>query len=170
MGSSYVDNHQGFYTGELLEALNHRTEADMDRYACSEAVDCMEAYYKVSTEVNPPNQSRTPQKIRLWRSKYSNMLQVAMKVMVDNFSVLGIESCILDGLSDTFSPDTVMRLDDSLIRNIAAETEESQIERARTIKKLTSLVAGLQTLNRLNRNKLAGRWIQFGTESILQEG
>lgn len=79
-----------------------------------------------------------------------------MKVMVDNFGVLGIESCILDGLSNTFSPNTVMRLDDSVIRNIAAETEESQIERARTIKKLTSLVAGLQTLNRLNQNKLVG--------------
>ena len=80
-----------------------------------------------------------------------------MKVMVDNFCVLGIERCILDGLSDTFSPDTVMRLDDSLIRSIAAETEESQLERAATIKKLKSLEAGLQTLNRLNRNKPAGR-------------
>ncbi len=84
-----------------------------------------------------------------------------MKVMVDNFGVLGIERCILDGLSDTFSPDTVMRLDDRLIRNIAAETEESQIERARTVKKLNSLEAGLQTLNRLSRNKAAGWWMLF---------
>ena len=84
-----------------------------------------------------------------------------MKVMVDNFGVLGIERCILDGLSDIFSPDMVMRLDDSLIRNIAAETEESQIERARTIKKLKSLEAGLQTLNRLNRNKPTGWWMSF---------
>ena len=53
MGSSYVASPQGFHTGELLEALNQRTEADIDRYACSEAVDCMEAYYKVSTEVSP---------------------------------------------------------------------------------------------------------------------
>ncbi len=57
MGSSYVINHQGFYTGELLEALNQRNEADMDRYACSEAVDCMEAYYKVSTVVNHPRKT-----------------------------------------------------------------------------------------------------------------
>ncbi len=63
-GSSYVGSHQGFDTGDLLEALNQRTEADMDRYACSEAVDCMEAYYKVSTEVNLPNKSRDPPKIR----------------------------------------------------------------------------------------------------------
>ena len=32
----------------LLEALNESTEVDMDRYACSEAIDCMRAYYKVS--------------------------------------------------------------------------------------------------------------------------
>lgn len=100
-------------------------------------------------------------------------LQVAMKVMVDNFAVLGIESCIMDGLSDTFSPDAVMRLDDSLIKKIATETEESQLERARTITKLKSLEAGLQTLNRLDRNKTAGWWMSFAhapmTEAVLYE-
>ena len=57
-GSSYVSPHQGFHTGDLLEALNQRTEADMDRYACSEAVDCMEAYYKVSANVNSPAKTK----------------------------------------------------------------------------------------------------------------
>ena len=33
----------------LLSALTSRTEGDMDRYACSEILDCMEAYYKVGT-------------------------------------------------------------------------------------------------------------------------
>lgn len=83
-------------------------------------------------------------------------LQVAMKVIVDNFSVLGIEHCLLDGLPDTLSPDTVMKLDDTSTRNIPTETEDSQIERARAIKKLKSLEAGLQTLNRFNRSKHAG--------------
>lgn len=32
---------------DLLSALASSTEADMDRYACSEILDCMEAYYKV---------------------------------------------------------------------------------------------------------------------------
>jgi Dynamin family/Dynamin central region len=32
----------------LVSALDQSTEADMDRYACSEAIDCMQAYYKVS--------------------------------------------------------------------------------------------------------------------------
>lgn len=32
----------------LIESLAADTEANMDKYACSEALDCMEAYYKVS--------------------------------------------------------------------------------------------------------------------------
>ena len=39
--------HQRFNTGELLRALAPSRDADMDRYACSLAIDCMEAYYKV---------------------------------------------------------------------------------------------------------------------------
>ena len=33
---------------QLLIALLQRTEPDMNRFACSEALDCMEAYYKVN--------------------------------------------------------------------------------------------------------------------------
>ena len=33
----------------LLSALTSKTEADMDRFACSKILDCMEAYYKVCT-------------------------------------------------------------------------------------------------------------------------
>jgi GTPase SAR1 family protein len=32
----------------LVDLLTTRTEVDMDRFACSEAIDCMQAYYKVS--------------------------------------------------------------------------------------------------------------------------
>ena len=32
---------------KLISSLTSRTEADMDLYACSEIVDCMQAYYKV---------------------------------------------------------------------------------------------------------------------------
>lgn len=36
-------------TKNLLDALTCETEADMEKYACSEALDCMDAYYKVSS-------------------------------------------------------------------------------------------------------------------------
>jgi len=46
-GSSYINPSLPFETGKLLNAINQRDEQDMDRYACSEAIDCMQAYYKV---------------------------------------------------------------------------------------------------------------------------
>jgi hypothetical protein len=33
----------------LISALSTKNEVDMDRYACGEAVDCMLAFYKVSS-------------------------------------------------------------------------------------------------------------------------
>ena len=50
-----------------------------------------------------------------------------------------------------------MKLDESLINEIFAETEDSQIERVRTAKILTSLEAGLNILSRLSRQKQAGQ-------------
>jgi GTPase SAR1 family protein len=53
--SSYIQP-QSFNTADLLDALTQRTEEDPDRFACSETVDCMEAYYKVSAiDICRPN-------------------------------------------------------------------------------------------------------------------
>src|SRR6266536_4466878 len=84
-----------------------------------------------------------------------------MKVLIDDFAILGTEHFLLDGLPDIFSPDTVMKLDERLTMDIAAESEDSRTERDRTIKKLEILEAGLQTLNRLGRHKLSGRLDTF---------
>ena len=76
-----------------------------------------------------------------------------MKVLVDSFAVLGIENCLLNMLPETFSPDTVMGLDEGLTEEIATETEDSLNERALVTRKLDSLEAGLKTLNRLGQYK-----------------
>jgi hypothetical protein len=47
-GGSFVDERK-FNLRSIVNSLNENTEADMDRYACSEAIVCMEAYYKVCT-------------------------------------------------------------------------------------------------------------------------
>ena len=55
----YIDQHKDLR--QLVTALVQSTEPDMNRFACSEALDCMEAYYKViqlifypaSTFINP---------------------------------------------------------------------------------------------------------------------
>jgi hypothetical protein len=45
--SSYPLAQKAFNTTDLLDALSGKPEDDMELYACSEAIDCMEAYYKV---------------------------------------------------------------------------------------------------------------------------
>jgi Dynamin family/Dynamin central region len=47
MGDNDQVRQRSFSMKNLVESLNQSTEADMDRYACSEAIDCMQAYYKV---------------------------------------------------------------------------------------------------------------------------
>lgn len=84
------------------------------------------------------------------------MKQVALKVLVDNVAVLGIEQCLLSGLADIFSPNVVMMVPDQLLQEVAAETEDSQAERKRLKHKLGVLEVGLKSLNRLNRHKPAG--------------
>lgn len=44
--SVYLDNYKDLRP--LVAALVQRTEPDINRFACSEALDCMEAYYKVA--------------------------------------------------------------------------------------------------------------------------
>ncbi|KAK0890676.1 hypothetical protein LTR91_022708 [Friedmanniomyces endolithicus] len=109
---------------KLLEALNPEPEGNMDQFACSEATYCMEAYYKV-----------------------------AMKTLVDNIAVLGIESCLLEGLKDAFTAQTVMGLKDDMVQKIAAEDQDSVTERTRTQEKVRILEDGLRTLNRYRRSK-----------------
>lgn len=110
-------------TKHLLDALTKETEADMEIFACSEALDCMEAYYKV-----------------------------AMKFVVDDFGIHTIEECLLKKLPDIFTPATVISLDDSVIENIAAESEESIVERASCMGKLEILERALSVLHRLDRH------------------
>jgi hypothetical protein len=79
--------------------------------------------------------------------------QVAMKVLVDVFSVLSIEKCLLEKLSKIFYPEVVISLSDSVLESIAAETEDSKAERVSSTKKLEVLEATLKLLNRLDRHK-----------------
>ncbi|KAL9128773.1 MAG: hypothetical protein Q9217_002622 [Psora testacea] len=99
----------------LLSALSSRTEADMDRYACSEILDCMEAYYKV-----------------------------AMKSVIDNVAVHAIECCLIVGISDLLSPSSVLQMNQELLCGIAAETHQNQALREQTQRKLAVLQAGLE--------------------------
>lgn len=79
-----------------------------------------------------------------------------MKVLVDNFSVLAVEQCMLNDLANILSPDVVMKLKDDSVRAIAAESEDSVLERQRTTETLNTLQDGLLILNRFSRPRSAG--------------
>ncbi|KAL8646162.1 MAG: hypothetical protein Q9226_006989 [Calogaya cf. arnoldii] len=112
---------------ELVASLGHSTEKDMDRHACSEAISCMRAYYKV-----------------------------AMKVLVDNFSVLAVEKCMLSDLAAILSPDNIIKLSDDEVNALAAESDTSILERRRATEELKTLQEGLKELNRFSRFRDAG--------------
>ena len=81
-----------------------------------------------------------------------------MKVLIDNFSVLAVEKCMLAKLADILSPDIVIELDDDTVRSIAAEPESAAHERQRITKELKTLREGLVILNRYDRLRTAGEF------------
>jgi len=87
-------------------------------------------------------------------------------MLVDNIAVPGIESCLLEGLKDAFTAQTVMGLEDGLVQKIAAENQDSVTERTRTQEKLRILEDGLHTLNRYRRSKHQGIAIPSGLSEI----
>ncbi|OIW28148.1 hypothetical protein CONLIGDRAFT_600580 [Coniochaeta ligniaria NRRL 30616] len=108
----------------LVTTLMGDTEADMERYASSVAVDYMQAYYKV-----------------------------ALKKFVDDVSVLAIESCLVKKLPSLINPEKVFDMDDEEISRLAAESNSTSAERIRCGEKRDILQAGLQELRRLDRHR-----------------
>ena len=106
-----------FNMDALFDALVRKSEADMDTYASFTATDFMEAYYKV-----------------------------ALKKIIDDFSVLAVEACFIQQLPTLFSPADVIDLDEATVAALAAESEESSKERARSSEKLRVLEDGLKAL------------------------
>lgn len=86
----------------------------------------------------------------------TGVLQVAQKTLVDIFSELAIEQCLLQQLPEMFTPEVVFALEPDEIESIAAESEESRVERSRTMEKLKILEGTLKVLHSLDRHKSVG--------------
>ncbi|KIH86345.1 hypothetical protein SPBR_08141 [Sporothrix brasiliensis 5110] len=109
----------------LLDKLLRATEPDMQRVAASNAIDYMEAYYKV-----------------------------ALKSFIDNVSVLVVEQCLLSKLPGLFPPDTIYAIADDDIRHLAGENPDATAERARLVEKKTCLEACENELRRLDKHRV----------------
>ncbi|KAI1139186.1 P-loop containing nucleoside triphosphate hydrolase protein [Hypoxylon sp. FL0543] len=108
---------------ESLEIMMEHTEQDMETISSSEALDWMEAYYKV-----------------------------ALKQVVDDFSKLAIEACLISKLPGLFTPDMVFELSDDTIGSIAAESWETAEERKFLTEKMEILSSGMTELQRLSKH------------------
>ncbi|OAA37488.1 GTPase effector domain, GED [Cordyceps fumosorosea ARSEF 2679] len=99
--------------GQFLERLLDPREADMDHFAASDALDCLDAYYKV-----------------------------AMKRFIDDVAVEVIEACLVGKLNEIMDPTSIFTMKDADITRIAAETEESRAARKELETKLKVLSSG----------------------------
>ncbi|KAK4172569.1 putative vacuolar sorting protein VPS1 [Triangularia setosa] len=100
----------------LIESLSDTNEPDMSRFAASEALDCLNAYYRV-----------------------------ALKRFIDDVAVEVIETKLLSVLHDILSPLGVYEMSVQLVARIAGESEGSRAEREQLTKQLDVLQTGLQT-------------------------
>ncbi|XXH01461.1 hypothetical protein Hte_007821 [Hypoxylon texense] len=108
---------------QCLDAVVRHTEADMEALSCSDAVDWMEAYYKV-----------------------------ALKEVVDDFSKLAIEACLISKLPGLFTPEIVYELSEDTVYRITAESPEKAEERKFLTEKMEILSSGMMELQRLSKH------------------
>ncbi|KAM5476771.1 hypothetical protein MauCBS54593_000041 [Microsporum audouinii] len=103
----------------LLDSLVGHTERDMSRYASIEALDCMVAYYKV-----------------------------ALKRFIDDIAIEAVEGKLISLLGNILTPVAVFEMSDTVVTQIAGESEENKTERDQLNKQLDILTRGSATCKR----------------------
>jgi hypothetical protein len=71
---------------------------------------------------------------------------VAIKKVIDDFSVLAVEARLVQELPSLFTPADVIDIDDATVIALASESEESSTERTLCNEKLKILEDGLGAL------------------------
>lgn len=89
--------------------------------------------------------------------------QVALKNVVDAFTMYAIEEVLLTRIPSIFTPESVYTLDENTITRVAGESEQSIAERETLTKKLAILKETQKLLHRMDRHKPAGRSVPHQT-------
>lgn len=97
-------------------------QMDMDDHACSDLLDCMQAYYAI-----------------------------ALDVFVDNVAALTVENCLVKGLSALLSPVKISEMTDAELETLAAEPGDLQSLRDQAMEKKTVLEESLNICRRHQR-------------------
>ncbi|KAI0877379.1 dynamin family protein [Hypoxylon argillaceum] len=113
--------------GDLLNMLSKRMEPDDERFAASEAVDCMEAYYSV-----------------------------ALKRIIDDVAIEVIERKLMSALSTILSPIVVFEMADDLVSAIAGESKADREKRSKLANQVEVLIKGSETCKRFAGIRLDG--------------
>jgi hypothetical protein len=121
-------------TSSLISALTSRNEAEMDRYASSEVLDCMQAYYKVGISI-----AECISTIVLIQTS-----KVAIKSIIDNVTTQAVETLLVGKLGDLLSPARIIQMKPDLVAKIAAESSDNRLQRERLTRKLVILKAWLE--------------------------
>lgn len=90
---------------------------------------------------------------------------MALKKIIDDFSVLAVEACLIQRLPTLFSPADVIEIDDTTVAILASEDEESSAERALCNEKLKILKDGLNALQSAQEYPLALKGMEFPIQS-----
>jgi hypothetical protein len=159
-GKTYCEE-KSFDVKTLLDSLTLSTTADMDRYACSEVIDCMRAYYKVRLTCHYTQFVFTIQgtTCKLCYLISTDSFKVALKTFIDDIRILEVERCLLKKVAELLSPKCVVSLDDAQISGIASETEDSLNKRAQTTRKLKVLGSAYRIVESLYRSPTFVPWL-----------
>ncbi|KAM3539202.1 hypothetical protein ARSEF1564_007893, partial [Beauveria bassiana] len=111
-------------------------EPDMDHFSACEALDFLDAYYKVRY---------LPRVYSHALLQLTCLVSVALKRFVDDVAVEVIEACLLEKLSDIMDPSSIFMMSEAEVAGLAAETEESRAAREELKTKLRILKGGDET-------------------------
>ena len=84
-------------------------------------------------------------------------MQIAKQTMVDNFSSLAIEDCLVSQMPHLFSPEVVAALDDDTISTIAMETETAAWDRSEIESRVELCSSALVKLKKIEGMRMPGK-------------